>query len=212
MKLKLGVIIPTRGDRPEFFKHCLYLLNRQTLAPDVVEIVNFKPRNSAPDISFRYKTGFENLKTKVDVIAAFEDDDFYHEKYLQTMVEAFRNANTNLLGLDRHVVYHLPARKYGVLHHNTKSAMSNTLIRSSAPIRWPADDHVLIDLFLWSQLGGLTIHVDEPLHLSIKHGTGLTATAPHSPSWQHYRHPDPELKYLKSVVDKKSLEFYSTMK
>jgi hypothetical protein len=41
--MKLGVLIPTRGDRAKFLSQAKNLLSKQTLKPDEINIVDFKP-------------------------------------------------------------------------------------------------------------------------------------------------------------------------
>ena len=210
--MKLGVIIPTRGDRPELFEHCMYLLSQQIRQPDEIAIIKYPPKGSRPDITQRYRTGFDILKNKVDVIAPFEDDDWYSRGYLKRMLKVWerhlKHSQTNLLGVNQHIVYHIVDRKYGTLRHERKAPMSNTLINVKAPVRWPEDDYVLTDVHIWNALKGVTVSFPKPISISIKHGTGLTCTPTHKGSWMHYLYQDPEMKYLKSLVDKKSFEFY----
>ena len=78
MSIKIGVICPTRGDRPVFMEQFHRMLSRQTLQPDVVEIVDYSAISDECDITRRYITGYHRLrKLGLDVIVILEDDDFY---------------------------------------------------------------------------------------------------------------------------------------
>ena len=74
----VGVIIPDRGDRPQFLKHLFFMLDRQTVKPDFIELVNYKAISKAPDLTPRIRFGFDSLKKKgCDVVLIMENDDFY---------------------------------------------------------------------------------------------------------------------------------------
>ena len=73
--IKFGVLIPTRGDRPNFLKNCLAQIERQTLKPSIINIVDFTPRSNEKDITLRYKVGYEYLSTKnLDCIFFIEEE------------------------------------------------------------------------------------------------------------------------------------------
>lgn len=117
LDLKIGVIIPDRGDRPQFLAHCLKMMERQSLAPVRVLIVTAtSPQplsktcaqmpsgeglNSRLPVSFlevpgvqgkfditkRYRLGYEAMSAEVDLIAFIENDDWYAPDYLERMGE-----------------------------------------------------------------------------------------------------------------------------
>jgi hypothetical protein len=41
--MRVGVIIPDRGDRPRLLENCMRMLRAQTLQPVAVELINFTP-------------------------------------------------------------------------------------------------------------------------------------------------------------------------
>ena len=68
--MKLGVLIPTRGDRSKFLSQAKNLLSKQTLKPDEINIVDFKPSDEKKDITKRYRIGCEQLfnEKKCDLV------------------------------------------------------------------------------------------------------------------------------------------------
>ena len=82
--VRVGVLIPDRGDRPKFLAQCLAMMNRQTLRPVHIELVNDTAMSNAVDITWRYRLGYERIGASVDVIAFIENDDWYHPQYLAT--------------------------------------------------------------------------------------------------------------------------------
>jgi glycosyltransferase involved in cell wall biosynthesis len=87
--VRVAVLIPDRGDRPKFLAQCLAMMNRQTLRPVHIELVNDAPIGNAVDITWRYRLGYERIGASVDVIAFIENDDWYHPQYLERIVEAW---------------------------------------------------------------------------------------------------------------------------
>ena len=106
--MRIGIILPTRGDRSEFLEHAKKMIAYQTKQPDHVEIIVGEPESEYPDITYRYKTGYERLKNKCDLIFAWEDDDWYSPDYLQTMINFWVQAGKpELIGLNSIIYYHI---------------------------------------------------------------------------------------------------------
>ena len=62
--MKFALIIPTRGDRPQFIKQCKFLISRQTLQPNEVIWMNYPPEDKRKDITQRYRRGVEQATKK----------------------------------------------------------------------------------------------------------------------------------------------------
>ena len=76
--MKIGLCIPTRGDRPQFLKVCKNLIQRQTVQPDEIYFVDFPGQAGVKDITLRYRKGLEELtKRGCDIALLWEDDDWY---------------------------------------------------------------------------------------------------------------------------------------
>lgn len=214
--MKIGVVVPTRGDRPGFLKRCKQMIAAQTLQPVQVVFVDYPPVSDDNDITARYRYGYEQLSnTDVDVIAFMEDDDWYSGHYLATMFNAWDNAGRpDLFGLNFTVYYHLKLRKWCVLRHPHRAAAMCTFIKPGLPVDWPKGVNEYTDLHLWmvwenvtgagGQVTGVTKHLwdggisitedgvitgDLPC-MGIKHGVGKLGSGFHIDKLDRYRYDD----------------------
>ena len=89
--MKIGVLIPTRGDRVKFLAQANKLLSKQTMKPHEVNIVNFKPSDGNKDITKRYRVGCNQLfnEKKCDLVIFWEDDDWYSNDYIETVFKSW---------------------------------------------------------------------------------------------------------------------------
>ena len=209
--MKVAVVIPTRNDRPLFMNHCLYLLNRQTLKPDVIEIVNERPKSLEVDITYRYRIGCERAFDKGSDLAIFiEDDDWYSDKYIETIVHKWKeNKKPHLFGLNSTVYYNIVNNKFKYLGHSGRASMMSTALSKDAVVKWGDDNYAYTDVILWRQLKGVAIDIKDRLCLGIKHGTGICGGGGHDLNWAHYDQLDADKSYLRSIVDDYSFEFYN---
>lgn len=212
--MKAGVLIITRGDRPRFVEHAKYLLSKQTRQPDVIEIVDDKPKSDKVDITYRYRIGCERLFNKgCDVILFWEDDDYYSPEYIGTMLTKWiLNDKPKLMGLSTTVYYHAITNKYLRISHPGRASMMSTMISKEAQINWGDDNYAYTDMILWRQLKGVSVDVKNIIALGIKHGTGLCGGGGHQMDWSKYNEHDQSKEFLKSIVDQKSFEFYCSLK
>lgn len=210
--MKIGVLIITRGDRPDFVKHANYLLSIQTVLIDHVLIIDEKPLSNKCDITYRYKKGSKILfDLGMDCIVIIEDDDFYSANYIETMVKKWvENRKPLIFGLANTIYYSLTQKKYSVLKHRGRASMMSTLISREAVINWGEDNYPFADLTLWNQLKGIAIEDETGLCIGIKHGIGLCGGKAHKTNFP-YSIDDKDFKYLESKVDKKSFEFYKSI-
>lgn len=206
--MKVGVLIPDRGDRPQLLKHCIKMLARQTMSPDHVELVNYKPQSDKFDLTQRVRIGFEDLKSNgCDCVLIMENDDFYSRDYIKTMVLGWlQYGKPDLFGFNSTTYYHIIKKEYNILKHPNRTSLMNTLISCSAPIEWPADNFVFLDLELWKQLEGVSVSNDKNLCVGIKHGVGLCGGRGHHE--MQYPHQDKDGSFLRSIVDESSFNFY----
>lgn len=215
MKPKTAVLIPTRGDRSEFLRNALKLLKRQTIKPDLIEVVNDPPLSSEKDITYRYRIGAERLiKKGAEVIIFWEDDDFYTPDYIELMLQKWDElGRPGLLGLGSTVYYHVKKRKCRVMTHPGRASAMSTLVtaKALAGYKWPADSEPFLDLHLWKNIPGKTFAPKRLLALGIKHGVGLTGGNGHKEDGINYNLDDESLSFLKSVIDPKALPFYLSL-
>jgi hypothetical protein len=207
--MKIGVLIPTRGDRPQFLEHALYLLDRQDRKPDFIEVVDDMPFSVEKDITWRYKLGCERLVNKgADLIVFWEDDDWYSSEYIKKMFLGWKFARMpRIFGLNSTIYYHILTHKWFDQHHNARaSAMSTLVTKDIVNVKFPPDNEPFLDLFLWKKIPGKAIS-HSTINIGIKHGLGLCGGSGHS-RHEWYKNNDSGFTWLRSIVDKKSTEFY----
>lgn len=217
--MKIGVIIPDRGDRPEFLQNCLLQLKKQTFQPETIELVDFKPENNQTDITKRYRIGYDNLRNKgLDLISFIENDDCYNPNYLEWMVgEWIKSGKTDLFGTNKTYYYNIRLFKWFTMEHYSRSSMMNTFIRPDLTFIWCSDDQVYTDMHLWDNCKDLSkciVTPDPLLSLGIKHGVGLCGGFSHTNKLDLYDSRrsgnDSSKGLLKSIACSESFEFYST--
>lgn len=223
--MKIGVLIPTRGDRPEFLANALRMLRNQTLRPTDYQIVDDAPRNEAIDISWRYQLGYKRLSGQgLDMIVLWEDDDWYAPNYLETLaLEWQKHPNIILLGQFHTIYYSLRIRKWFKFHHDQRSSAMNTAIKPDLEnIDWGLDHDPYTDLHLWFKLGGsewanntnkILFTPTEHICIGMKHGIGKVGGEYHSKDFDRYEHDDNGfLEQVIKPVDPVGFDFYQTIK
>ena len=189
--MKVNVIIPTRGDRPQFVDQALKLIGRQTVEPDEVRIIE-----SDAGITRNYREGYSMFKT--GIVVAWEDDDFYPKDYIETMVKNWDD-KYDLLGINKTIYYHLKVKRYRVIPHPAHSSMMSTVIKAGLKIDWPKDSEPFLDMILWAKMNGKLMH--DVKALGIKHGMGLTVGAGHNTLFYRAEDPhDEDSEYLKAFT------------
>jgi glycosyltransferase involved in cell wall biosynthesis len=209
--MKIGIIIPTRNDRPGFLENCLRMLKAQTLQPEVIEVVDYIPVSDACDITDRYRTGYDRLRgLGLDAIAFIEDDDFYTSDYLETMAKYWiREGRPNLLGLDHTVYYNIRLFAHFTMYHSTRSSAMNSFIKPDMNFDWGVDENPYTDVHLWNLLRGKIVVPEKEICLGIKHGVGKCGGQSHTTHLSRYINKDEDRSFLKSIMDRESFEFYS---
>lgn len=216
--MKIGVLIPDRGDRPQFLAHMYRMLSNQTLQPHQMELINDPPLSDKCDITFRYRIGYAKF-SDVDVIAFIENDDWYSPHYLEKMAHAWDAAGRpDLFGTDFTIYYHLKLRKWIQMDHLSRASAMNTMIKPGlTSIHWPVDHDPFTDMWLWmrqdNRITKRLWHPSTPIALGIKHGVGKTGGKYHGDELAKYSgprgHDDQDQSFLQSIVDEESFKFYS---
>jgi hypothetical protein len=218
--MKIAVLIPDRSDRPDFLANTLRLIESQTVKPDHVEVVNFPATSEACDITVRYRYGYDKLsKMGFDVIFFMENDDWYTNNYIETMLNAWKEAGEpDIFGTDYTFYYHIRQQgRFTMEHFNRSSAMS-TLIKPNLIFEWPQDNDPYTDVWLYTKLKYGVFHPDpkKPICLGIKHGVGKCGGECHTTYLRLFREGsgafvDPNMVWLKSIVDEESFKFYHSI-
>ena len=219
---KIGVLIPTRDEkRKRFLDHAKWQITRQTLQPDIILIVDYKPDSEEKDLSQRYHLGFENLINveKCDCIICWEDDDFYKPNYIETMVFLWDKFNKPaMFGFDNSYYYNINDQKYFNVKHPNRASMMNTLVsRDILEGGWNIEDNdPWTDFRLWTTKKNVrAIPYNEIMCVGIKHGIGLCGGNNHESIYQNMSDKeikdDEGMKWLESVTDYKSINLYRSL-
>jgi glycosyltransferase involved in cell wall biosynthesis len=231
MGTRIGIIIPNRGDRPEFLKNCLQMIAAQTIAPKKTMVIGtgrtpiplglllpydikvVAPVDGVVDITRRYREGYQLFdKTKFDILFFMEDDDYYAPDYLEVMLKQWEKAGRpDLFGTNYTIYYHLKLKKYFTMRHEQRSSAMSTLIRPGLNITWPLDHDPYTDQWLWmsEDIGIKTKKVFEPNHIicvGMKHGQGLCGGGNHVDGF--YRYINDDNGFLENTLDEESYQFY----
>jgi hypothetical protein len=212
--MKIAAITPTRGDRPQFIKHCKYLMAQQTVKPDLHIILDAIPENNEIDLVKRIKIGVALAKVQgYDYIFIIEDDDFYHKTYIEnTLKHVKANPEKSIFGYGSSIYYNLKLQKSRTWVHPTHSSLYLTSFRASAlnDFTFPEPNTPNLDLHLWKYATTQQkshIISEQSKCLGIKHGIGLTGGNGHT---SQFYCGTPSQKEL-IVCDKQSLQFYKSL-
>lgn len=203
--MKVGVIIPDRGDRPELLKQCIKrIVHEQTLSISKLALIDYPPWNNQVDITARYRSGYNYLRNSgLDVIALMENDEWYSPTYLEEMVKAWEaNGRPDIFGTNYTIYYHLRLRAWFTMHHNTRSSAMSTLIKPDMDFNWCPDHEPYTDIHLWRNAGlkGVTFNPGKHLCIGMKHGVGLCGGRNHTNFLHRFINKDEELQWLEDVV------------
>ena len=211
--MRIGVLIPDRNDRPRLLENCLRMIKKQSLQPELIEIVNDKSLNNDCDITWRYRIGYDRLRNKnLEMIALIENDDWYHEDYLKIMCEKYiEHGKPDIIGTTCTTYYHIKEFAYFNMYHSTRSSAMSTLIRPDLNLNWTVDNDPYTDIHLWlhNKLKGITFDPGRYICLGIKHGEGKCGGQNHFDKMERYINLDHDKTFLKSILDPESFEFYS---
>lgn len=217
MANKFCVIIPDRGDRKEFTKHCLYQMSLQTVKPDFrIYHIKYKPTSLMPDLIPRIRCGINAAERDgFDLCYIIENDDFYPVNYLQQM--PFEDYD--FIGIGHTIYYSLLQKKYRFLNHKEvrrldydRSSLFCTGFRISAlkDFKWPDSTFKFLDLDLWKYanfMNNYYLYNPVIMPIGIKHGIGLCGGSGHKVNFS-YDKDDKDLKWLKDNTTINSYEFY----
>ena len=213
--IKVGILIPTRGDRKVFLDNALRMISQQTVTPAVIEVVDDPPVSSKVDLAWRYRLGYDRLcKKGVDIIHFWEDDDWYHRRFLEVMIKAWHDlGRPNMVGLKSTVYYHLKLRKWARWDEMKRACAFHTLLIPGLNLNVCPDYAIDFDRKVWYANGGITFEPPFPICMGIKHGDGMTAGFGHRKTWTLYKkNSDPDMRYFDSVVtDIESQNFYKSI-
>lgn len=210
---RFAVVLPTRGDRPQFLNHALHQLKNQSIQPEEIFIVNDPPKGNEKDITKRYKLGVQRALAKNhNIIFFIEDDDWYHPRYLETMLNKWKEAGKPpTFGINDTYYYHIGIHKYLYMKHPGRSSMFCTMVTDSiSRLKWPNDRYAFVDMKLWKQIPGKTFSLGtDIIAIGIKHGIGLTGGGGHTPNfkWSHVN----QQNWFRGIIGEESFNFYNSI-
>lgn len=213
--IKIGILVPTRGDRSAFVKFAKVLIERQTVKYHSLLIFDDAPKSELPDITYRYRVGFERLfAAGCDVAFSWEDDDWYAPTYIEKMVSAWMEmGKPDIFGIDTTLYYHLITQKYLQIGHPGRASMMSTMVtKKILDIAWCPDNYSYTDMHIWGKMKGKAVTFPQKLCVGIKHGIGLTGGGGHKTDWANYNSQDANYEYLKSIVGKDMKTYDTIMK
>ena len=216
----VAVVIPNRGDRPQFMENCLRMMEYQTRKADFVIEVSYPAKfGNIPDISARYKKGIATaIGFSADVILLIENDDYYAPNYIETMLREWQaHGKPDLFGIGESCYYHLGLKKCFFMEHTARACAMNTLIKANAEIVYPIDSDPYFDLYLWLHIANrhlikTTIKTPDKISLGIKHGVWLTGGEHHTTRMERYNFDDSDYKFLRSIINENDIfNFYTNV-
>lgn len=210
--MKIACLIPHRNDRPRFLSHLHFMLQQQTIQPDIIHFVDYEPESDKKDITQRYRRGYDQLRgSGVDVIFLLEVDDHYSPTYIADQLDAWISAGKpDIFGMRQTEYYHIKHFAHFTFHHEQRSSAMNTLIRPDLTFNWCADDYEYTDVHLFQTLSYKLWLPPKPICIGIKHGSGLCGGQCHDDDLSMYRNRDPKKDWLRAHTDPTSFDFYST--
>ena len=219
--MKIDCVIPTRGNRKDFVDFAVKQIENQTFPPDFIEIVDHPPDSDKTDIASRYKIGIDRrLNAGADIIFFIEDDDFYCQNYIETMIKMWTAAGKpSLFGLDVTTYYHIGLKIYGDQSHEGRSSMYCTMMTKDFNVsNWPKDPDPFVDLKIWKgNKDKKAVTPVDTICLGIKHGQGKCAGSMHNANKfnkafniRHKGKADSDLSYLQKITGP-GFWFYKSM-
>lgn len=205
--MKFCAIIPDRNDRPELLKHCYAMLNKQTVKPEAVYLMNHDTGINGFDLVDRVKLGVDlAIQDGFEWCFIIENDDFYPASYFERFQSTMERAD--FIGQQFSIYYNLRNLTYNRFDHHHRSSLFMTAFRASAlnNFTWPNSDKPFLDRDLWIYARHKRRKFIETGAIGIKTGLGLCGGKGHQMIWP--KNSDKDFKWLRGKVDQESFEFY----
>jgi len=207
--MKFSIVIADRGDRPQFLEHCIFQMERQTVQPSEILLVNHLPLKEGFDINERLLLGVTS--SRYDRIFFIENDDYYPDNYFEVML---RYSRFNFIGIRRTIYYNIFNNRYSILNHwgEQRSSLFCTAIIKNPLIYKLFYGNNFVDLRLWEYArytnSYYLLDLDQICPIGIKHGIGLCGGEGHR---SHLLLSDQGKTWLRDHVRPESFEFYKTI-
>lgn len=188
--VKVGVVIPTRNNRPAFLAQCHKYMERQTHPYHQMCTVSYEQKTFPHDLAERYEAGFASMQG-VDLILLIEDDDWYRADYIARMVERWEfHGRPEIYGISDSLYYHIFSQRYWHSKHPGRASAYSTAVSAKAKVNWSALDPLWMDIGIWQQLKGVAEELPHRISVGIKHGIGECGGVGHYPGFYERRDPE----------------------
>lgn len=218
MSEKIGIIVPTRCDRPAFEARCHQYIQEQTVKPHHVAWIGYIPKDEKVDLVSRVKVGLAECAMKgCTQVMIMENDDYYPEDYIQTMMIPKGKVASGASFL---WYYHIMNQRFELMVHRATSALCTTAFRIDAlrGFKWPAADFPFLDRPLWEFIvytyGLEKVHAayfdpyKPPFPVGIKHGMGMFAGGGH---YGQLEFQDQNFEWLRKNISAPNSAFYERL-
>jgi len=212
--MRVGIIIPDRGDRPEFLDNCKRMIRAQKFEGEIVShYSSYPPKDDSIDIVPRVMLSYSLIsKDHYDVVVIMENDDWYATDYIATMVDAWiKHGKPDLFGTCYTIYYHLQLKAHNKMEHHQRASLMNTLIRPGLDFKWPVEIEPYLDLHLWGTIQNrIVFRPDKHISIGMKHNVGKCGGAMHAVDHRTERwYINPDNGFLKATLDPESFDFYN---
>ena len=209
--MKVSVIIPTTGERPQFVDHALRMVSRQTYRDNIIETTVVQNADKTrPTLVENVRKGYEEAEG--DLVVIWEDDDYYRDDYIETMVKSWE-PGLEVLGVNHSTYYHLGALKLRTMIHPDRSSLMNTVLKAKlTEIPWDGD--IFLDMRIWKAVHDKVLKgklINEQKAIGLKHGIGRSGGRAHDPDFfiPNKSQDDPDMNFLRGFIgDREILAFY----
>lgn len=204
-----AVLTFCRGDRPKFYEHCLWQVERFHFNAPHIKVVH-QPDSETCDICHRVKRGINIARSEgFTWIVIVESDDFYPVDYLDRIIPYMKDFD--FIGDAESIYYNIRRRTFTELKHPGRASLFTTSFRISAldDFQWPEMTTPFLDMPLWQHARDkYRMKFIDTGTIGIKHGVGKVGGKGHAMNLKNH---DPELKWLSKFVDADAMEFYKNL-
>lgn len=210
--MAIALLTTDRGDRGPMFDFCLAQAERFVTTGKHI-VINHPPDNDKPDLTKRFKKGWEFAKDiGADWIVVIESDDAYPKDYVHSLATHFDRSD--FIGSEFTHYYHLKSRTWEKTTHANHSSLFCTAFRTSAldGFNWRKAHPLFLDIDLWqyARKSGLRRTFTSTKAIGIKgHGYGMVGGKGHQMTFVNQDH---DMAWLKSKVDTDAYVFYRSLK
>jgi hypothetical protein len=181
--------------------------------------MDYPGKDGVKDITERYRLGVaEALERGNDVAFFWEDDDWYHPRYIEWMIgEWVKNGTPGLFGISETSYYHLKTEALWRTPHPGRASAFCTLVnlKECKNLKWCEDADPFTDMWIWREWKCSKIAIPFPkgeiYAIGVKHGIGLTGGSGHVASTYRWTQQKAE-GWFHSNIMPEDIFFYQKMK